>query len=748
MRRTYTILVAVVALLVVTLGYAALATRTGHPSQRSSHPGATAGRTPLPARGGTPLPADGGTPVTADSGTPVPAGGGYFPLAPFTVVAPATMGARDGTTLQLAGTGGVPPGGVEAVALSLGAVPSASGRLALTAADQPPGADDPGVALSPGTTASAFLVVAVPSAGRVRLSNLSPGATTVSATVNGYYAAPCGGGGAGYEPAGPGWSVPRTAKLAPGQAAVLPVTEAGAAPVAVALDVRADEEAASGSLTVGPDEPGAVSGAAAGFRLVNLGPSGRVRLSNAGSFPVTATLRVHGWYRRGGGTSYRAAGPEPLLDRTIPAGATARFAATGVAGVPADGVGAVALELWASAAGSGQVEVAGGAALRLAGGQGTSGFDLVAPGADGHVAVHNGSGAPLRVTARARGYQGAPAALRTAPDPALRAVFDRSGVAEPGWTGGDGSVPVRLPDGRTAWLFGDSIYGTVGSDGGRSSSALVHNALVVQDGRRLETHVGPPGPPDGKVTALLAPTGVADTWLWPSTGVVDGGALQVFVQELRRPAGTSDQNAFEWTGRNLVATLSLPDLVPRGVVPVYGASQDGGGVAWGTAVLQEADFTYLYGIEDSGGPLHVKYVHLARFAPGEVHGYWTFWDGSGWSSDPASSARLSGARAGAAGGQEQVTGIPSGVVRAGASYLELSATDDGHEIMGRLGCSPAGPWGAPRVLHRVQQGDVAYLARAYQDGPGLLLAFSLAPLDQRRLFAQASTYLPRFVRVR
>jgi len=49
MRRTYTILVAVVALLVVTLGYAALATRTGHPSQRSSHPGATAGRTPLPA---------------------------------------------------------------------------------------------------------------------------------------------------------------------------------------------------------------------------------------------------------------------------------------------------------------------------------------------------------------------------------------------------------------------------------------------------------------------------------------------------------------------------------------------------------------------------------------------------------------------------------------------------------------------------------------------------------------------------
>ena len=741
MRRNYAVLVAVVALLVVTLGFVALGTRTSHPPRPSSPPGATAGRTP---------PARGGAPPGAESGTPVPAGGGYFPLAPFTVMAPATMGARDATTLQLAGTGGVPPGGVEAVALSLGAVPSASGRLALTAADQAPGPDDPGVALSPGTTASAFLVVAVPSDGRVRLSNVAPGATTVSATVEGYYAAPCGGGGAGYEPAGPGWSVPRTARLVPGQSAALPVTELGGgpAPVAVALDVRADEQAATGSLTIGPDEPGAVSGAAAGFRLVNLGPSGRVRLGNGGPAAVTATLRVHGWYRQGRGTSFRAAFPEPLLDRTVPAGATARFAATGVAGVPAGGVGAVALELWASGAAGGQVEVVGGAALPLAGAQGGSGFDLVAPGPDGRLAVRNGDGAPVRVTVRARGYQGAPAALRTAPDPALRALFDRSGVAEPGWTGGDGSVPVRLPDGRTAWLFGDSIYGTVGPDGHRSSSALVHNALVVQDGRRLETHVGPPGPPDGKVTALLATPGVADTWLWPSTGVVDGGALQVFAQELRRPAGSNDQDAFEWTGRNLVATLSLPDLVPRGVVPVYGASPDGSGVAWGTAVLQEADFTYLYGLEDSGGPLHVKYVHLARFAPGQVHGYWTFWDGSGWSSDPARSARLVGARAGGAGGQEQVTGIPSGVVRAGASYLELSATDDGHEILGRLGCSPAGPWGAPRVLHRVQQGDVAYLARAYQDGPGLLLAFSLAPLDQHRLAAQASAYLPRFVRVR
>ena len=524
----------------------------------------------------------------------------------------------------------------------------------------------------------------------------------------------------------------------------------------------------AGGPLVGPDEPGAPADAAAGFRLVKLGPSGRVRVVNPGAGQVTATVRVRGWYRRGGGASYRTAGPEPLLEATVPAGGSAGFAAVGVAGVPSRGVGAVALEVRAAGVAGGEVELAGGTVVPVVAGGESGGFDLVAPGPGGRLTVRNATAGPARVTVRARGYQGAPAPLGAAADPATLAVFDPSGAAGPGWAGGDGNVPVRLPDGRTAWLFGDSFHGTVRPDGRRPpSSRLVRNALVVQDGHRLDTRVGPTDPASGHPTALLTPPPppppegsgepqggapvdreAGGAWLWPGAGLVEGGELQVFLQEFRRPAAAGDPAAFEWTGRNLLASLSLPDLVPREVAPLQGGGPGPAGVGWGTAVLQEADFTYLYGAEDTGPPLHVKHVHLARFPRGGARGPWSFWDGAGWSPDPARSARLAGTPPAAGGGLEQLTGIASSVILAGASYLELSIPDGGHEVLARLACSPAGPWGPPRVLYRTGERDLTYLPRAYPDGPGLLLAYSRAPLDPVQLFALAGAYLPGFVRVR
>jgi hypothetical protein len=756
---------ALLALLAVGLGSVALAA-TSRPTARPPPPG-----------------------VPVDAPAPVPAGGGYFPLDPVTVVEAATLAPGSGLTVALTGVGGVPPGGVAAVAVSLRAAPAAGGRLAVSAGDLPATPEDPGVALSPGVPASAFLVVAVPSDGRVRLVNLTPGATTVGVGVGGYFAAPCGGGGAGYVPAGPDRSAPQTAALGPGQSAAFQVGEAdgpaSGRPVAVALQgrmtevvagpvrARPDQPAAdrppagpgwpvSGGPLVGPDEPGAPADAAAGFRLVKLGPSGRVRVVNPGAGQVTATVRVRGWYRRGGGASYRTAGPEPLLKATVPAGGSVGFAAVGAAGVPSGGVGAVALEVRAAGVASGEVELAGGTVGPVVAGGESGGFDLVAPGPGGRLTVRNVTAGPARVTVRVRGYQGAPAPLRAAADPATLAVFDPSGAAGPGWAGGDGNVPVRLPDGRTAWLFGDSFHGTVRPDGRRPpSSRLVRNALVVQEGRRLETRVGPTDPASGHPTALLTPPPEGqwpgDAWLWPGAGLVEGGELQVFMQEFRRPAAAGDPAAFEWTGRNLLASLSLPDLVPREVAPLRGGGPGPAGVGWGTAVLQEADFTYLYGAEDTGPPLHVKHVHLARFPRGGARGPWSFWDGAGWSPDPARSARLAGTpidrgatpglpRAG--GGLEQLTGIASSVMLAGASYLELSIPDGGHEVLARLACSPAGPWGPPRVLYRTGERDLTYLPRAYPDGPGLLLAYSRAPLDPVQLFARAGAYLPGFVRVR
>ena len=66
---------------------------------------------------------------------------------------------------------------------------------------------------------------------------------------------------------------------------------------------------------------------------------------------------------------------------------------------------------------------------------------------------------------------------------------------------------------------------------------------------------------------------------------------------------------------------------------------------YGAALLEEGGYTYVYGTEDVSGT--EKYLHIARAATGAVLAAWEFYTGTGWSPDPAASARLlKGARNG------------------------------------------------------------------------------------------------------
>ncbi|HRG28369.1 MAG TPA: DUF5005 domain-containing protein, partial [Chitinophagales bacterium] len=56
-------------------------------------------------------------------------------------------------------------------------------------------------------------------------------------------------------------------------------------------------------------------------------------------------------------------------------------------------------------------------------------------------------------------------------------LFNRFGN---GWTGGDATYSIALPDGRTVWMFGDSFLDTVYADYSRPSSGLIRNCFMVQ----------------------------------------------------------------------------------------------------------------------------------------------------------------------------------------------------------------------------------------------------------------------------
>ena len=63
------------------------------------------------------------------------------------------------------------------------------------------------------------------------------------------------------------------------------------------------------------------------------------------------------------------------------------------------------------------------------------------------------------------------------------------------WAGGDQAVSVALPDGRTLWIFADTISGERAPDGGYAAGwTMRHNSFVVQDGGCLTAIAGTPLP--------------------------------------------------------------------------------------------------------------------------------------------------------------------------------------------------------------------------------------------------------------
>ena len=70
------------------------------------------------------------------------------------------------------------------------------------------------------------------------------------------------------------------------------------------------------------------------------------------------------------------------------------------------------------------------------------------------------------------------------PHAAPEALFNAYSDTGKGWTGADSTYSVRLPGGRTAWIFSDTFLGPVNPDGSRpTTTPFINNSFMVQRGR-------------------------------------------------------------------------------------------------------------------------------------------------------------------------------------------------------------------------------------------------------------------------
>ncbi|MEU7935696.1 fibronectin type III domain-containing protein [Micromonospora echinofusca] len=319
----------------------------------------------------------------------------------------------------------------------------------------------------------------------------------------------------------------------------------------------------------------------------------------------------------------------------------------------------------------------------------------------------------------------------------LNALFNAYGNAGDHWTGADGTTSVALPDGRVVWLFSDTFLGTVNADYTRPKySPMVNNTMVVQDGTQLvkTLHGGTPAEPRAYVT----PTSQNGEFFWPADGMVEGGALKVLLSKMRVSGGGVLD--FEVVG-NALATINLPSLTVASVVDLPVPST----INWGSALLSDGSYTYVYGT--SSAPGRMKFAHLARATAGALGGPWEFWTGSGWSSDAAAAGRLMSG-----------VGTAYGVQKIGTQYVLVTHENNllfDSQIALYTASSPTGPFTGPRYVYTAPEVSpdtkkVVYDVRLHPElarSGKLLLSYNVNSLTYSDLLADARLYRPRFIEV-
>jgi hypothetical protein len=299
-----------------------------------------------------------------------------------------------------------------------------------------------------------------------------------------------------------------------------------------------------------------------------------------------------------------------------------------------------------------------------------------------------------------------------------------------GWTGGDATYSILLPDGRTLWIFADTFLGTVNEDRSRPATGLINNSFVIQDGDQLTTmHGGTPSNPSSLITPATP-----GSWYWPTDATIYNDTLQLLLQGFRStPDG--GQFGFEYTSIDL-GLFTLPDLE---LIEIQTKIPEPD-IAYGSCVLESSDYIYIYGTSKAGGD---KFANIARAADGDMRNNWEYYNGSDWVPDVEESAALFNTVV------EQYAVFEDN----GRYYLVTHENAFGDEIYILDAPDPLGPWGNQRTLYCTPETGNniftynSFVHPQFTENDELLISYNNNSFDYFELFENADNYRPHFIRV-
>ncbi len=328
-----------------------------------------------------------------------------------------------------------------------------------------------------------------------------------------------------------------------------------------------------------------------------------------------------------------------------------------------------------------------------------------------------------------------------------------------GWTGADGTYSIKLRDGRTLWLFSDTLIGRVDAAGHRALDRripvnpggyrFINNSIAIQDGNDPGGIRFITGNNDGVPGSVFTPQD-EDEWFWVN-GAVRNTDNSVTI--LLNSFTTSDDSRFAFGKQT---ALWAVDLLVWGdeicinnyrrisAVDPVGSSRAKETV-WGAGMLQHGAWTYIYGSRLPADSLSMeRSLVIARTPTGEVGNSdaWRFYNGKEFVRNNVNARAL-----------PLPVSNEFSIQQLWAGCYVLAFADGYGPVGLSFSGTPIGPWSTPRhVWKPVEATDSVYTynAKAHpalSDTRGLLISYNVNSYDVHESLVNADIYRPRFVRV-
>lgn len=321
---------------------------------------------------------------------------------------------------------------------------------------------------------------------------------------------------------------------------------------------------------------------------------------------------------------------------------------------------------------------------------------------------------------------------------------DRGGV-----TGSDGTISILLDDGTSLFMTGDCFLGEV-VDGKRDPSLqMINNSLIhiAADGSYLGAYYGgTKEAPASLCTPLEAATSQYTYWYWPGHGFQRGNTLYLFMTKFYQDG--EGQWGFRFGGTDFVR-IDMSDYSVKSIEEIYDINCP---IHWGHCVLKQGDWYYVYGTRSGAGydPAQLC-VSRAKFdETTDGLGAYEYFDGEGWSSDPAAAAACEGLDV-SVSEQFSVFAYDGRCV-----LLTQRRAQQAGDIYSYVADTPVGPWYNKKLLYatteQIEDPELfTYNAMAHpqfiNDRGELLFCYNINSYNLQKPYLDVSTYRPVFLRV-